>query len=129
MRRVHPLWRGFFLSLLWVMTLLFTGGADWLAPYQGNRHALTFGATIALGAALTALPSLRRRRAHRPRPRWTRLLVCFLCGMAMILSCGMAGTGRILPALMEGSSGAFAFTGAAAVTALITGRLASRRAD
>ena len=47
----------------------------------------------------------------------------------MALACGMAGTGRILPALMEGSVGAYAFLGMAALTGFITARIMGRGAE
>lgn len=40
MRRVHPLWRGFWLACLWTAALVLLGGVDWLAAYRGGRTAL-----------------------------------------------------------------------------------------
>lgn len=128
MRRVHPLWRGFFLACLLTAALVTTGGADWLSALRGDRQALTLLLMTALGAGLTSIPELLRRSKRTPvRPRRTQLLLCFLCGAAMALACGMAGTGRILSALAEGSAGAFAFVGTAALTAFVTARIAARR--
>ncbi len=128
MRRAHPLWRGFWLACLWTAALTLLGGMDWLSAFRGDRTGLTLALAAAAGAGLTALPSLFRRREKPSFPRWTRLLTAFLCGLAMVLACGMAGTGRLLPALMEGSTGAYAFFGTAAVTGFITVRLTGRRA-
>ena len=130
MRRVHPLWRGFFLACMLTAALLLTGGSDWLAALRGNIAAMTLAAMTAVGAGLCALPGLFRKRSKSTRrnPGWRRLVICFLSGMAMSLACGMAGTGRILPALAEGSSGAFAFLASAALTGFVTGRLVAGRA-
>lgn len=128
MRRVHPLWRGFFLACLLSAALVLTGGPDWLAAVDGDSQALALLGMTALGAGLTAIPGLlRRRKGKKEKPCWARLLICFLCGLAMALACGMAGTGRILSALAEGSSGAFAFVGTAALTAFFTARIAAGR--
>ena len=128
MRREHPLWRGFFLAGLLTAALVLTGGPDWLRALRGDRPALALLGMTALGAGLTAVPGLlRRRKSSQPKPRRMQLLTCFLCGMAMVLAGGMAGTGRILPALAEGSVSAFAFVGAAAATAFLTARITQRR--
>ena len=129
MRRVHPLWRGFWLACLWTAALVLLGGVDWLAAYRGGRTALALVLGVAAGAFLATIPALVRRREERSRPRWTRLVICFLAGAALALACGMAGTGRILPALMEGSVGAYAFLGMAALTGFITARIIGRRAE
>lgn len=127
MRRVHPLWRGFWLAAVLTAALVLLGGTDALAPYRLDGRALAFPLAAAAGAFLAALPGRLKRRARLTRPRWTRCLTCFLAGLAMVLACGMAGTGRILPALLEGSTGAVAFAAAAALTGLITARIAARR--
>ncbi|MBQ2953523.1 MAG: hypothetical protein IJE07_08185 [Clostridia bacterium] len=128
MRREHPLWRGFWLACLWA-ALLLPGGVDWLAAYRGERYALILAAAVAAGAGLAALIALLRRRQRMTRPRPMRMLTCFLYGAAMALACGMAGTGRILPALLEGSTGACAFAGTAAVSACLTARLTRQEVD
>ena len=128
MRRAHPLWRGFFVACLWTAIALLAGGVDWLAALQGETAPLALAVMTALGAGIGGLPRLWKRGAAKsPRPGWARLVGCFLCGATMALACGMAGTGRILPALAEGSTGAAAFVGAAALAALLTGRLTARR--
>lgn len=128
MRRVHPLWRGFFLACLLTASLVLTGGPDWLSALGGDKQALVLLGMTALGAGLTAVPGLlRRTKAGVHRPGWLRLLTCFLCGLVMALAGGMAGTGRILSAMAEGSVGAFTFVGTAALTAFITARIAARR--
>ena len=129
MRRVHPLWRGFWLACLWTAALVMLGGLDWLAAYRGGRTALALALGVAAGAFLATIPALVRHREDRSRPRWARLVICFLAGAAMSLACGMAGTGRILPALMEGSVGAYAFLGMAALTGFVTARIIGRRAE
>ena len=128
MRRVHPLWRGFWLAVVLTAALVLLGGTDLLAPYRLERRAIAFSLAAAAGAFLAALPGRLKRRSRLTRPRALRCLTCFLSGIAMSVACGMAGTGRILPALMEGSAGAIGFAAAAAVTGLITARIAARRA-
>ena len=127
MRRVHPLWRGFWLACLWTAALYLLGGPDWLAPYRPEWAALAFTLSCAAASLLLSLPAIIRGRASHPHPHWAQLLTAFMSGLAMVLACGMAGTGRILPALLEGSVGAYAFLGAAALSGLITARLLGRR--
>ena len=127
MHRVHPLWRGFWLACLWTAALYLLDGPDWLAPYRTERAALAFALSCAAASLLLSLPALVRKRSVPSRPRWTQLMISFLSGLAMVLACGMASTGRILPALLEGSVGAYAFLGAAALSGLITARLLGRR--
>lgn len=128
MRRVHPLWRGFFLSCVLTTALVLLGGPDEIAVFRGERMPLVFAGSAALGALVASLPGRFRRRGQRtPLPRWTCCLLCFLCGAAMLLALGAAGSGRVLYALYEGSTGAYAFAGAALVTGFITARIAGRR--
>lgn len=125
MRRVHPLWRGFWLAMVLTASLTLLGGVDWLAAYRLDRRALALCGAATAGAFLAALPGrLRRRRERPPRTTWQRCLRAFLCGAAMTLAAGMAGSGRILPALMEGSTGAYAFVGAAWAAGFLTTRIA-----
>ena len=129
MRRVHPLWRGFWLACVYAAALVTLGGVDWLGAYQGRRLLLVMALAVLAGAALASLPGMLRRREKRgDRPSWQRLLTCFLAGAAASVACGMAGTGRILPALFEGSVGAYAFVAMAGVTGFITARIAGRGA-
>lgn len=129
MRRVHPLWRGFWLAVVLTAALVLLGGTDWLAAYRLDRRALALCGAVTAGAFLAAVPGRLRRRKERPGlPRWTRCLTAFLCGAAMTLAAAMAGGGRILPALFEGSTGAYAFLGTAWLTGFITTRIAGRRA-
>lgn len=126
MRRVHPLWRGFWLAAILTAALTLLGGVDWLTPYRLDRRALALCGALSAGAFLGALPGrLRRNRQRSPRTTWPRCLRGFLCGSAMVLAAAMAGSGRILPAFAEGSAGAWAFVGAAWLTGLITVRTAS----
>lgn len=129
MRRGHPLWRGFWLACLWTATLVLLGGVDWLAPFRGDESPLILALATAAGASLVTLIRLLRGRASFVRPRPARMLVCFLSGAAMALALAMAGTGRILPALLEGSAGAFAFAGAAALSSFVAARLLPGEVD
>lgn len=129
MRRLHPLWRGFWLAMVLTAGLVLLGGTDWLAAYRLDRRALALAGGITAGAFLASVPGrLLRRGGGRQRTTWQRCLRALLCGAAMTLSAGMAGSGRILPALMEGSAGAYAFAGTAMLTGLLTVRLIGRRA-
>ena len=128
MRREHPLWRGFWLACVWTAALVTLGGADALAAFRGTELGLILaGATLA-GGFLADLPRrLRHRGKTSARPRLSQLLTAFFCGLAMALALGMAGSGRILPALLEGSTGAYAFVAAAAAAAFVAARIAGRR--
>ena len=129
MRRVHPLWRGFWLGLILTAALVLLGGTDWLPPYRFDRRAIALGGAVTLGAFLAALPGrLRRGRSTLPRSTWQRCLLAFGGGLLLTLGAGMAGGGRILPALAEGSTGAYAFVAAAWLTGFITARIRGRRA-
>lgn len=129
MRRVHPLWRGFWLAVVMASALVVLGGLDLPSALAGDRAMLAAGGGVTLGAFLAALPGrIRARHAAFPRPDWRRCLRAFLAGAAMMLGLRMAGSGRILPALMEGSAGAYAFVAAAWLAGVITVRAAGRRA-
>ena len=128
MRRVHPLWRGFWLAVVLTAALVLLGGTNELAPYRLDKRALAFALMAAFGVLLSCLPGWLMRRNRLHRPRWRRCLICFLAGLAMALSLGMAGTGRMLPALLEGSVGALGFAAAAGLTGFITARIMARRA-
>lgn len=134
MNRSHPLWRGFWLALSMAAVLFLLGPVDPLTPYHLTRSPLVFFAAMTAGAFLGALPGrLRSRgksawRAPWQQPRWgLSLLRAFLCGAAMSLALGMAGGGAVIPALMTGSVGAYAFCGMALVTGFITVRVVERR--
>ena len=117
---MHPLWRGFWLGLILTAALVLLGGTDWLSPYRFDRRAIALGGAVTLGAFLAALPGrLRRGRST---------LLAFGGGLLLTLGAGMAGGGRILPALAEGSTGAYAFVAAAWLTGFITARIRGRRA-
>lgn len=128
MRRVHPLWRGFWLATVLTAALVLLHGPDELAPYRLERRALAMAAAMAGGVFLTNLPGLVRRRGRPELPGWKRCLRSFLCGGAMALGCGLAGSGRLLPALAQGSAGGYAFLLTAWLSGLIVSRIAGRRA-
>ena len=128
MPRQHPLWRGFWLATVIAASLVLMGAADSLAPFRLDRRPLAYAGAVTVGAFLGALPGWLRRSA-RPAPTatWKRCLRAFLCGTAMALSIGLAGDGRILPALMTGSVGAYGFCLTALLTGLITTRIMGRK--
>lgn len=128
MRRVHPLWRGFWLAAALVTVRLLTGGPDGLAAYRLDRRILALSFAVTAGAFLAALPGrLRKGRRMPGKPALSRCIRALIAGAAMALGLHMAGGGRILPALMEGSAGAYAFAGTAWLTGLLTVRIAGRR--
>lgn len=127
MRVVHPLWRGFYLAAAMAAALVLLGPADALAAYGFDRRMLALCGGMLCGAFLGAVPSrLTRRRKPAPRTTWQRCLRAFFCGAAMILGYAMAGGGRMLGALMEGSVGAYAFGGAALAAGFVTVRIMER---
>lgn len=128
MRRVHPLWRGFWLAAALTAVLTLLHGPDELAPYRLDKQALVMASAMAGGVFLTWLPALLRRRRLPLRPGWQRCARAFLCGCAMALGCGLVGSGRLLPALVQGSIGGYAFLPAAWLGGLTAVRLAGRRA-
>lgn len=129
MRISHPLWRGFFLACAMAAALFLLGETDSLAPFRLERKALAFAGALVVGSFIASLPRLlTRRRSAASRTTWLKCLRAFLCGAAMSLGLGMAGSGRILPGLMTGSVGAYAFCGAALAAGFVTIRIAEGRA-
>lgn len=126
MRRVHPLWRGFWLALVLTAALLLSD-VDSLMAYRLNRQMLVLCGAAVLGAFLAALPGRLRRRTKPEKPRWTRCVLALVCGLVMSIGLGLAGSGRILLSLAEGSSGAVAFVLAAWGTGLLTLLIVGRR--
>lgn len=123
----HPLWRGFWLAAAMAASLVLLGPVDSLAPFSLGRRTLAFAGAITAGAFLGALPGrLRRGAKSAQRTSLQRCLRALLCGMAMTLALGLAGDGRILPALLTGSAGAYGFCLAALVTGFITTRIMGR---
>lgn len=128
MRIPHPLWRGFWLAVVMTAGLVLLGFTDALSPFRLDRRLVAYAGAIVVGAFLGALPGrLRKGRKPNQQTTWIRCLRAFLCGAGMALSIGVAGDGRILPALLSGSAGAFAFCGAALLTGFITVRIGERR--
>ena len=113
MHRGHPLLCGTLLGLTWTLLSLLFQGADWLT---------------ACGALIAAVPKLLRNRGSY----WAResALGCagaFLCGVGMMMGLHMAGSGRIVSAMLEGSTGAFGFVIMAWIAGCVTVLLAGRR--
>ena len=127
MRRQHPLWRGFWLALSMAAVLFLLGQTGSLAPFRLVRKAAVFAAAIAAGAFIGSLPARFRKRGAAQGTTWQRCLRGFLCGAAMALGLGLAGDSAVIPALMTGSVGAYAFCAMALATGFITVRMAERR--
>lgn len=124
--RIHPLWRGFWLAAAMAAGLVLLGGIDSLGVFLLDRQAVAFAGAVTVGAFLGGLPALLRRGRLPGRFPWRRALRGFLCGVGMALALGMAGDGRILPALMTGSTGAYAFCGMALLTGFLTAHIMGR---
>lgn len=128
MGRMHPLWRGFWLAVVMAAGLVLMGMTDSLSPFRLERRALAFAGAITVGAFLGALPGrLRKGGKSAQGTTWQRCLWGFLCGLGMALALGLAGDGRVIPALMTGSAGAYAFCLTALVTGFITVRIMGRK--
>lgn len=128
MGRMHPLWRGFWLAAVMAAGLVLMGMTDSLSPFRLERRALAFAGAITVGAFLGALPGrLRKGGKSAQGTTWQRCLRGFLCGLAMVLALGLAGDGRVIPALMTGSAGAYAFGLTALVTGFVTVRIMGRK--
>lgn len=128
MRKQHPLFRGTILGLSWTVTALLLQGPDFLRAWQLEKpNLLLLGMTL-LGALLAAVPGFLRRKAC---PSVTldvkSCVVSVACGVGMMLSLAAAGSGRMLSALLEGSTGAFGFLLSAWIAGCVTTRLMRRR--
>lgn len=128
MRIPHPVWRGFWLAVLMLSSLVLMGFPDALAPFRGDRSLVAFAGAIVFGAFLGALPGRLRKGSH-PNQHTTllRCLKALLCGAGMALGIGIAGDGRVIPALLTASYGAMAFCAFALLTGFVTLRIAGRR--
>ena len=128
MRILHPVWRGFWLAVMMMAGFVLMGFTDALAPFRGERRMIAFAGAMMAGAFLGALPGrLRKGAASRQQTSWQRCLRAFLGGAGMALALGIAGDGRILPALVSCDPGAVIFGASALMTGFITVRLAERR--
>ena len=128
MRIQHPLWRGFWLAAAMTAVLFLLGPVHPLAPYALVRKPLAFSAAITVGAFIGALPRrLKKAARSAQRTTWQRCLRAFLCGGVMALALSLAGSVPVLPALMTGSAGAYAFCASALITGFVTVRIAERR--
>ncbi len=127
MRTVHPLWRGFYLAVVWAVLRILLGPVDETAPFLLDRRMVALAGGVLAGAFLSALPSyLSRRRQKQRRSGWQRCVTAFLCGAAMVLAFRVAGCGWIWHALLEGSAGGAGFCLAALVGGFVTVRIAER---
>lgn len=125
--RAHPLWRGFWLAAVLAAGLVLMGFTDCLDVFRGERRMVAFAGGIALGAFLRALPGwLVRKGKPRLLPTWQHALRAFLCGCFLPLTIGLAGDGRIIPALLTGSAGAWGFGLTALAAGFATTRIMGR---
>ena len=110
MHRGHPLLCGTLLGLTWTLLSLLFQGVDWLAAWSLEREGAALLGMTAVGALIAAVPKLLRNRGSY----WAResALGCagaFLCGVGMMMGLHLTGSGRIVSAMLEGSTGAFGF--------------------
>ena len=127
--RSHPLWRGFWLAAALAAGLVLMGFTDCLGVFRLDRRALAFCAAVTIGALLGSVPDWLRKSANRPhRTSWQRCLRCFLCGTGLALAFSLAGSGRLLPAFLTGSAGAWGFGLAALAGGFTTVRILGRQA-
>lgn len=128
LRERHPLFRGTGLALAWTAAALLLRGADWLAAWHlESSEGMLLGAS-AMGALLAAVPGFVHRRAWLAEMDDIKTcVVAFVCGMVMMLALGLAGSGRMMVALLEGSTGGYAFWGMALVAAVLTQGVQRRR--
>ena len=128
MYRSHPLWRGFWLAVALTAGLVLLAAADSLAPFRFDRRMIAFCGAVTTGAFLGALPArLRRGSVSAQRTTWQKCLRAFFGGFFMALGLGLAGDGRILPALLTGSAGGFGFCLTALAAGFITARIMGRK--
>lgn len=127
MRILHPVWRGFWLAAAMLAGLILLGFADSLAPFRFERRMVAYAGALTVGAFLGDLLRILRGGRLFQRTTWQRCLRAFLCGGGMALAIGFAGDGRILPALLTGSPGAYAFGGMALLAGFITTRIMGRK--
>lgn len=93
-----------------------------------EREGAALLGMTAVGALIAAVPKLLRNRGSY----WAResALGCagaFLCGVGMMMGLHLAGSGRIVSAMLEGSTGAFGFVIMAWIAGCVTALLAGRR--
>ena len=128
MHRGHPLLCGTLLGLTWTLLSLLFQGADWLAAWSLEREGAALLGMTAVGALIAAVPKLLRNRGSY----WAResALGCagaFLCGVGMMMGLHLAGSGRIVSAMLEGSTGAYGFVFLAWIAGGVTAQLEGRR--
>ena len=127
MHRGHPLLCGTLLGLTWTLLSLLFQGVDWLAAWSLEREGAALLGMTAVGALIAAVPKLLRNRgSYWARESIRECAGAFLCGVGMMMGLHLAGSGRIVSAMLEGSTGAFGFVimawSAGCVTALLAGR-------
>ena len=130
MRIPHPVWRGFWLAVVMMAGLVLMGFTDALAAFRGERRMIVFAGAVTVGAFLGSVPALLRGRKLPPAWRispWYRYVLAFLGGAGVALAFGVAGDGRILPALLTGSPGAFLFSAMALLGGFAAARIGRRR--
>ena len=128
MRKGHPLLCGTLLGLTWTLLSLMFQGADWLAAWTLEGEGAALLLMMAVGALIAAVPKLLRNRGGY----WANESICecagaFLCGIGMMMGLHLAGSGRIVSAMLEGSTGAFGFVLMAWILGCVTALAAGRR--
>lgn len=128
MRRGHPLLCGTLLGLTWALLSLLFQGADWLAAWTMTREGMVLLGMTAVGALMAAVPAFLRQKGTKRAPESVIDGVrAFLSGIGLMLGLHLAGSGRIVSAMLEGSTGAFGFVLTAWVVGGVTVLVAERR--
>ena len=127
--RSHPLWRGFWLAAALAASLVLMALPDCTAVFRLDRRAVAFAGAVTAGAFLGALPGrLKKSARSAQQTTWRRCLQSFLCGLGLALSFALGGSGRMLPAFLTGSAGAWGFGLTALAAGFATTRIRGRKA-
>ena len=128
--------------VMMVSVLCFTMVGSWIASQVPNSTMGSFSVfmTFLLGVKFIVKPVMTTKKAMEavdPKKRFVQSVICgvmigFICGFigaggGMMMGLHLAGSGRIVSAMLEGSTGAFGFVIMAWIAGCVTALLAGRR--